>query len=139
MAFPKRSRNSIRKSTANRAMYKSSFATYSPITKGDYKGHYMVKAFNINSKRGMFVATVKPYKGTKQGATKPSKSGKTYVRYMCEVLNVKTLGVHRCPVLMNVETKHIKIKDLFMTISPNGQGKLRSGKLVKGFFGTINP
>lgn len=121
----------------NSKQYKKSGAKYSKITNStkNYNGSTIVNAWNHSKARGLITATVSPYKGSKLYTT---KDGKEYQTMVAKVFYHNS-GVEKILACsMNTSTRVIGLQDIGMCISPNGSGKTKSGKHVKGYFGTFN-
>lgn len=115
--------------------FKKSGAKYSDINKGKNKGGIIVNAWNVSKNRGMITATATP---VSDEIFESEKSGKSYQRYAVEVFYKNTGAKNTYWVLMNVKTQVIGIPELGMCISPVGSGRTKSGKSVRGYFGTFN-
>lgn len=113
---------------------KKSGAKYSKIGKGNFVGATIVNAWN-KSRKGMITCTVSPYK--KSDELVKSESGNEYMK-MIAVVRYERTGVEKIiPVLRNLETNVIVLKEIGMVITPNGSGRTSTGKAVKGYFGTM--
>lgn len=129
-------------------IYKRSGATYTIITnKGGgtskFEGNTIVNAWRA-TKFGLMTATVAPYAGEKKKGLEivnsNGKSGNTpkeYQKMLCTITNTSMGTQTIYPVLMNLKTKVIVIKELSLCITPNGNGVTKSGKRATGYFGTI--
>jgi hypothetical protein len=131
--------------------YKNSGAVYgkiahNPNKKGDkanrYVGYTYVNAWNWSKGRGMITCKVRPYEktlgGVVEGVNRETGEVNEYQKMLATVQFQKTGQKQVLAVLMNVKTKKIKLDDLNMCITPNGEGYTRRGKMVKGFFGSYN-
>jgi len=139
MAYKGNNNNNNNRSNGNNQTFKKSGAKYSTIA--GRNGLYIVNAWN-KSKKGLLVAKVFPYHASVDKNDNmiivESKTGKQYIKMLCE-LDYRSSGQKRLiPCLMNIETHVIVLKDVGMTITPNGHGKTSSGKTAKGYFGTFS-
>lgn len=121
---------------------KTSGVTYSVYKKGDHEGMPFVYAWNKSRRRGLIVATVKPYdktydeKGNKDIVTVETDSGTNHYYKMIAIVEHKdSMNQRIFPVLMNIKTKVIGLQDIGMCITPNSKGHTASGKAVSGYFG----
>lgn len=131
----------------NGQIFKRSGAVYTIISNKNgghskFEGNTIVNAWR-STKFGLMRAVVAPYAGEgKKGLEVVNSMGKSgnehkeYQKMLCTITNA-TMGTHQIyPVLMNVKTKVIVIKELSLCITPNGNGVTRKGKRVSGYFGT---
>lgn len=111
---------------------KKSGAVYSRIKKGKNEGGYSVNAWR-RTKNGLVTASAFPVDGLEH----PSQNGKTFLRYVVEVVNrdMGTTQTYWC--LMDKTSRKIFIKELGLVISPNGSGVTAKGKRVSGYFGKV--
>ena len=98
-------------------------------------GGTIVNAWNKSRSKGLITATVAPY--NKSEELVESKTGNQYIKMIASVEFRKTGNKQLLPVLMNLKTKVIVIRELAMVITPNGSGHTSSGKKVTGYFGTM--
>lgn len=117
----------------NAGRTKKSCASFTPITKGLSKGAFAVNAFK-KTKYGVIKATAFP------ATTKTSESdkGNEFMGYHVNITDMNTLQTTKYRGIMNINTKVLVISDLGMCITPNGSGRTRTGKLLKGYFGTYH-
>lgn len=119
--------------------YKRSGAVYTKIRNGNFEGETIVNAWKL-TRNGMLKAVVTPYSknGGDEIVISHGKSGnqeKEYRKMICKITNESAGTSQIYPVLMNIKTQVIVIKDLSLCITPNGSGVTRKGKRVTGYFG----
>jgi len=115
--------------------FKRSGATYSKIRNGNFVGETIVNAWRV-TKNGLMTATCTPYNGANGKGSQVVESEKhEYKKMICTVKNTSMGTSQTFHVLMNVKTQVISINELSLCITPNGSGRTKSGKNVKGYFG----
>jgi hypothetical protein len=114
---------------------KRSGAKYTMLKDGNWKGNYIVNAWNSSKSRGMITVKVSPYHAT--GKIVTSEKGNEYHKMIAHVFYKRTGNTVVIPCLMNIETQVIVLKEIGMVVTPNGNGRTRSGKAVTGYFGTM--
>lgn len=119
----------------NQPKPKRSGATYTTLSKGKYAGTGLptVHAWRL-TKYGMMTAKAHPY-GDKSKVHVGEQKGKKYFTYTVEVSNASMGTSQVYYTTMCIDTKRIGIDELGLVISPNGSGRTRTGKHVKGYFG----
>ncbi|TJY33383.1 hypothetical protein [Pontimicrobium aquaticum] len=119
----------------NQQPAKRSGAKYSKIAKGKFKGGTIINAWNKSRSKGMLLAKVAPYKGTKQYKNAKGEEKQTM---MCELTYVNSGHTRLIPCSINLETQVVALPEIGMVITPNGRGVTSTGKKVTGYFGKFN-
>lgn len=115
-------------------IHKRSGAIYSKIRQGKYEGHTVINAWNYSKTRGLIKCTVSPYRNTREYR---NADGDVKITMIAKVFYTRTGNEVIIPCSLNRNTGKVFLQDLGMVITPNGQGRTRSGKLAKGYFGMV--
>lgn len=135
------SRNNRTQYVNNEPQFKTTWAVYTLLDKEN--DLYIVNAFRA-TKNGLIKYTVKPYHGTYKGGktdapvdfvhskAKGSDNIKnTFIKMIC-IIEYPMGAPETLSVLFNTSNHKITLDSKGLVITPNGQGKLKSGKTVKG-------
>lgn len=87
------------------------------------EGNPIISAWRKN-KSGFYVLYARPYKGTKDRA---SKNGRNWMNLFVTITNRTTMQAHNCSGLFDVDRRRLYIKDLNLIVTEGGAG---------GYFGT---
>lgn len=115
---------------ANISTFKKSGAVYSKIRKGKMEGLTCCNAWR-KTKLGLMTASIMPYSDELIEGSRDNQ----YIKMLAEVTNRSLGTTQKYTCLMNIKTQVITIKELGLVITPNGQGRTSSGKIVRGYFG----
>lgn len=110
---------------------KRSWAVYTKMKKGKFEGLTCVNAFR-QTRFGLQTVTAFPVDGKVHTG---KEKGHDFMRYVVTLSNpaLGTTTTFWC--LMRLDTKIIVIPELSVCITPNGNGYLKGGKRVSGYFG----
>lgn len=102
--------------------------TGAKLTLGKDREEY-ISAWNFQKRRGMLTAFIAPYYATGDIHVDKKTESNEYIVMMCK-LHYKDSGIEKhFPVLMNIKTHKVVLKDLGMVINPNAKNG--------GYFGSF--
>lgn len=115
------------------SQYKKSGAKFTRYRDGRFAGTDLVHiAAWRKTKSGLQTLSMNPLDGTEHVG---KEKGKTHIVYIGKLINKSAGTITTVLGSYQKESGKLVLNDLGLVVSPNGHGKTKSGKVVKGYFG----